>query len=191
MTYPLPVNTLPDSDSGARAYALAQELFPICRSITGPGVRETLRILARDVPELSTNEVPSGTQCFDWTVPPEWSVTEAYIEDEAGQRIVDFRDSNLHVVGYSAPIDRTMSLDELRPHLHSLPNQPDAIPYITSYYAERWGFCLSHRQLSALQPGSYRVRIDSRLAPGSLTYGEVILPGQSASEVFLSTYVCH
>jgi aminopeptidase-like protein len=191
MTRPLPDKTLPDQGAGARAYALAQELFPICRSITGPGVRQTLGIIAREIPSLAIREVPSGTECFDWTVPREWSVREAYIETESGRRFVDFRESNLHLVGYSVPVDRTMTLEELRPHLHSLPEQPDAIPYVTSYYAERWGFCLSHRQLSALKPGNYRVRIDSTLAPGSLTYGEIILPGQLDSEVFLSTYVCH
>ncbi|WP_119305203.1 DUF4910 domain-containing protein [Dongia deserti] len=191
MTYPLPENAFPDSEAGARAYALAKELFPICRSITGRGVRETLAIIAREIPELMIHEVPSGIKCFDWTVPPEWSVREAYIENERGQRIVNFKDNNLHLVGYSIAVDRMLSLDELRPHLYSLPGMPDAIPYVTSYYAERWGFCLSHRQLTALEPGNYRVRIDSTLAPGGLTYGEVILPGQSRAEVFLSTYVCH
>ncbi len=191
MTHPLPENSLPDADAGARAYALAQELFPICRSITGPGVRQTLAILARDIPELTIHEIPSGTECFDWTVPPEWSVREAYIESEGGQRVVDFRNSNLHLVSYSVPVDRTMSLEELRPHLHSLPALPDAIPYVTSYYEPRWGFCLSHRQLMALEPGNYRVRVDSTLVPGSLTYGEIILPGPSADEIFLSTYICH
>lgn len=191
MSYQLPENALPDPEAGARAYALARELYPICRSITGPGVRETLKIIGREVPELRIHEVPSGTPCFDWTVPPEWSVREAFIEDERGRRIIDFTDNNLHLVGYSVPVDRTLSLDELRPHLHSLPNQPDAVPYVTSYYAERWGFCLSHRQLRELEPGNYRVRIDSTLVPGSLTYAETILPGRLESEVFLSTYVCH
>jgi aminopeptidase-like protein len=191
MTSPLPDNDLPDSEAGSRAYALARELFPICRSITGPGVRKTLEIIARELPELCIHEVPSGTKCFDWTVPPEWSICDAFIETETGQKIVDFKSSNLHVVGYSAPIDRILSLEELRPHLHSIPDLPDAIPYVTSYYAERWGFCLSHRQLLSMQPGNYRVRIDSALAPGSLTYGEVVVPGQSSTEIFLSTYVCH
>jgi len=183
---------LPNATSvGADAYALATELFPICRSLTGPGVRETLRILQRELPDLTLHEVPSGTRCFDWTVPPEWSIREAYIADEDGRRVVDFANHTLHVVGYSTPVDAVMGLDELRPHLHSLPELPDAIPYVTSYYKERWGFCLSHRQLQSLAPGQYRVRIDSTLAPGSLTYGELLIPGQRDDEIFLSTYVCH
>ncbi len=176
---------------GADAYALATKLFPICRSLTGPGVRETLRILQRELPDLTLHEVPSGTRCFDWTVPPEWSIREAYIANEDGRRVVDFANHTLHVVGYSTPVDAVMSLDELRPHLHSLPELPDAIPYVTSYYKERWGFCLSHRQLQSLAQGQYRVRIDSTLAPGSLTYGELLIPGRRDDEIFLSTYVCH
>lgn len=183
---------LPDATSvGARAYALARELFPICRSLTGPGVRQTLRILQRELPALTLHEVPSGTRCFDWTVPPEWSIREAYIATEDGRRIVDFANHNLHVVGYSTPIDAVLSLEELRPHLYSLPDQPDAIPYVTSYYRERWGFCLSQRQLDSLQPGQYRVKIDSTIATGSLTYGELLIPGERQEEIFLSTYVCH
>ncbi len=177
--------------SGERAYALATELYPICRSLTGPGVRQTLRILQRELPDLTLHEVPSGTPCFDWTVPPEWSIREGYIATEDGRRIVDFANHNLHVVGYSIPVDAVMDLDELRPHLYSLPDMPDAIPYVTSYYRERWGFCLSHRQLESLKPGRYRVKIDSTLSAGSLTYGELLIPGQREEEIFLSTYVCH
>lgn len=185
-------NVPPDAlDAGQRAHALASELFPICRSLTGPGVRQTLAILKRELPELTLHEVPSGTRCFDWTVPPEWSIRAAHIEAEDGRRIVDFASHNLHVVGYSAPVDALMSLEELRPHLHSLPDLPDAIPYVTSYYRERWGFCVPHRLLESLRPGKYRVKIDSTLAPGSLTYGEIRLPGDTQHEVFLSTYVCH
>jgi aminopeptidase-like protein len=187
----MPALPIDEREAGRRAYGLAQELFPICRSITGPGVRQTLSIIGREVPELTIHEIPSGTKCFDWTIPPEWSIRDAYIEGPDGERIVDFREHNLHVVGYSTPIDATMDLDELRPHLYSLPDLPDAIPYVTSYYTSRWGFCLPHRTLSALKPGRYRARIDSTLADGHLTYGEVILPGESSREIFISTYVCH
>jgi len=184
--------SLPDAEAaGRRAYDLATELFPICRSITGAGLRETLAILRRELPELTIQAIPSGTQCFDWTVPPEWSIRAAYIESDDGRRIVDFADHNLHVVGYSVPVDAVLTLDQLRPHLHSLPDMPDAIPYVTSYYKERWGFCLPHRLLESLTPGRYRVKIDSRLKPGSLNYGEIRLPGETADEVLISTYVCH
>jgi aminopeptidase-like protein len=175
---------------GVAMHALARRLFPITRSITGDGVRETLRILGEHIP-LEIHEVPTGTRALDWTVPPEWNIRDAYILDEHGDRIVDFQQNNLHVVGYSAPIDATLSLAELQPHLHSLVDQPTAIPYITSYYERRWGFCLSHAQRERLQDGQYRVVIDSELKDGSLTYGELIIPGETPSEVFLSTYVCH
>jgi aminopeptidase-like protein len=176
---------------GAAMHALATELFPICRSITGDGVRRTLEILSRELPALNTFEVPSGTPCFDWVVPPEWNIRDGYIVDPAGKKIVDFKTNNLHVVGYSTPVDATLSLDALRPHLYSLPDQPDAIPYMTSYYQERWGFCLTHEQLQTLKPGDYRVKIDSTLAPGNLTYAELVIPGEQTCEVFVSTYVCH
>ncbi|MFW6191935.1 MAG: DUF4910 domain-containing protein [Gemmatimonadota bacterium] len=167
-----------------------EELYPICRSITGDGVRETLRRIGRRIP-LEVREVPTGTPVLDWTVPREWNIREAWIEGPDGERIVDFRDHNLHVMSYSVPVDRRLSLEELRPHLHSLPEHPGRIPYRTSYYTEDWGFCLRHSTLESLEPGRYRVRIDSELSEGHLTYGECLLPGASDEEVLISTHCCH
>jgi aminopeptidase-like protein len=179
-------------DTGARMYALVEELYPICRSITGDGVRETLARIERQLPALLTrSEVPSGTPVLDWTVPKEWNIRDAWIADASGARVVDFHASNLHVVNYSVPVRARMSLAELRPHLHALPEHPDWIPYRTSYYAETWGFCLPQRQLDALADGDYDVCIDATLAPGHLSYGELVLPGDAADEVLLSTHVCH
>jgi len=180
-----------NGDIGDRIYKLAVELFPFCRSITGNGVRETLKLIRRELPDLRIHEVPSGTKCFDWTVPPEWNITDAFIIDPDGNKLADFQKSNLHVVGYSVPVDKTISREQLEAHLHSIPDQPDAVPYVTSYYEERWGFCLTHRERERLKPGQYRVFIGSTLEPGSLTYGELIIPGKSEDEVFLSTYICH
>jgi aminopeptidase-like protein len=177
-------------DCGAAMHALAVELFPICRSITGDGVRETLKILGRHVP-LAVHEVPSGTQVLDWVVPPEWNIRDAYVLDDRGERVIDLQRNNLHVVGYSVPVDVTLPLSALQEHLHSLEEEPTAIPYVTSYYAEHWGFCLAHEQRLGLAEGTYRAVIDSSLEPGSLTYGELVIPGESAEEVFLSTYICH
>jgi aminopeptidase-like protein len=175
---------------GEDMHVLATNLFPICRSLTGAGVRETLDALSQHVP-LTIHEVPSGTRAFDWTTPPEWNIRDAFLADEQGNRIIDFKKHNLHVVGYSTPVSKWMTLEELQPHLYSLEDQPDAIPYVTSYYKERWGFCLSHRQRQSLRPGRYHAVIDSTLRDGHLTYGEAFLPGRSSKEIFLATYVCH
>src|SRR5213593_3660648 len=163
-------------DARAPMYELIRRLFPLCRSITGDGVRETLRIIGEQIP-LDVHEVASGTKVFDWIVPREWNIRDAYIKDAQGNRVVDFRANNLHVVSYSSPVQKTMRLVDLQPHLHSLPDQPDLIPYKTSYYDEAWGFCLSHRQRQGLSDAAYDVVIDSTLSDGSLTYGECLLPG--------------
>lgn len=183
-------NRTVDKD-GLAMYQFAEELFPICRSITGEGVRQTLRAIKAHVPELQIHEVPSGTPVFDWNVPDEWTIRDAYVLDPDGNKIIDLKQHNLHVVGYSEPVDITISLEELQPHLHSIPEQPDAIPYVTSYYKRTWGFCLTQRTRDAMKPGRYRAVIDSTIAPGSLTYGEIILPGNTEQEIFVSTYVCH
>lgn len=180
-----------EADVGEQMHALCRELFPICRSITGDGFRRSLAIIQRLLPALTIHEVPSGATCFDWEIPPEWNIRDAYIIAPDGTKICDFQRSNLHVVGYSVPVNRTMALAELQQHLHSLPEQPTAIPYVTSYYERRWGFCISQDERSRLRDGQYRVVIDSELRHGSLTYGELILPGTRPEEVFLSTYLCH
>jgi aminopeptidase-like protein len=167
-----------------------EELYPLCRSITGPGLRATFRRLYDLIP-LELTEVPTGTQVFDWTVPNEWSISEAYIENERGERIADFQHSNLHVVNYSVPVDSVMSLAELKPHLHSLPDHPDWIPYRTSYYVADWGFCLADRVARALPEGRYRVLIRSRLQPGSLTIAEHIHHGATEEEVLVFAHTCH
>ena len=166
------------------------EAYPICRSITGEGVRRTLGMIRERVP-LEVYEVPTGTPVFDWTVPKEWNIREAWIKDPAGCKVVDFQDSNLHVLNYSVPVHAKLPLAELKPHLFSLPDKPDLIPYRTSYYKEAWGFCLSHNQLQSLPDGEYEVRIDSTLADGSLSYGELFLPGETEREVLFSTHTCH
>jgi aminopeptidase-like protein len=177
-------------ETGDRMLSLMAELFPICRSITGDGVRETLRIIGSRIP-LEQYEVPSGTEVLDWTVPDEWNIRDAYIARRGGDRVVDFRASNLHVVSYSEPVDELMTIEELRPHLHTLPDHPEWIPYRTSYYRRTWGFCLAQSVLEVLDDREYEVRIESSLAPGSLTYAECVLPGGSENEVLLTTHICH
>ena len=173
-------------------WSLVEDLYPICRSITGDGVRRTLDRIERDLPApLLRSEVPTGTKVLDWTIPNEWNIRDASIADRDGDRVVDFNVSNLHVVSYSMPVRARMSREELLPHLHTLPNHPEWIPYRTSYYVEAWGFCLSQRALEALPDGDYEVNIDSTLAPGHLTYGELILPGEDPAEVVVSAHVCH
>lgn len=178
-------------NSGSEMHAFAAELFPICRSITGDGVRRTLSHIRQHLPDLAVHEVPSGTKAFDWVVPDEWNITSARLTGPDGRVVVDFADHNLHVVGYSEPVDRHLQRDELESHLFSLPELPDAIPYVTSYYRRFWGFCLPHRLRETLPQGEYHVKIESVLAPGHLSYGEVILPGRSDKEILLSTYICH
>ncbi|MGW0192946.1 DUF4910 domain-containing protein [Nonomuraea sp. NPDC003201] len=176
--------------TGAEMHALVRRLYPLCRSITGDGLRQTLEIIGESIP-LEITQVPTGTKVLDWTIPREWNIRDASIKDAAGNKVVDFQDSNLHVVGYSVPVEATMSLEELRGHLHTLPEQPDLIPYRTSYYAETWGFCLSQKTLDGMTDGPYEVRIDSTLADGYLTYGEYVVPGSSSQEVLISCHVCH
>lgn len=178
-------------DISNNMYSLVKELFPICRSITGDGVRKTLRIIQREIPELKIFEVPTGTKVFDWIVPKEWNIKGGYIETLEGKKVIDFADTNLHVMGYSLPIDKIVSREELLEMCYTIPEQPDYIPYVTSYYKERSGFCLSEKQKQALTEDTYHVVIDSTLENGSLTYGELLIPGNSKDEIFLSTYVCH
>jgi aminopeptidase-like protein len=175
---------------GGKIYALIEELFPICRSITGNGVRQTLEIISKHI-NLAVYDVPSGTQVFDWTVPKEWNIRDAWVKDSSGRRVIDFQKSNLHVLNYSMPFKGRMYLAELKPHLFTLPDRPDWVPYRTSYYKEAWGFCLSHNQLLSLPDGQYDVCVDSTLADGHLTYGECLIPGRSKDEILISTHVCH
>lgn len=169
---------------------LMERLWPICRSIMGPGTRETLDILGERV-ELTRETVPSGAQCFDWVVPCEWHIREAWLRGPSGEKVLDFADNNLHVMGYSEPVHKQLPLEALQDHLYSSPELPEAIPYRTSYYTRRWGFCMSHARRAALKDGTYEVYIDSTLAPGTLEYAHGRVPGRSDEEVLLSTYVCH
>lgn len=175
---------------GKRIYELIRELFPFCRSISGDGVRQSLNIIKQRIP-LTIHEVPTGTQVFDWTVPKEWNIWDAYIRNASGQKLIDFQKSNLHVVSYSVPVKKKMSLGEMKEHLFTIPERPDWIPYRTSYYKENWGFCLSHKQLLELQEGEYEVHIDSSLTDGHLSYGEYYLPGTTEHEVLIYAHICH
>jgi aminopeptidase-like protein len=189
----MPINwdTTSDGDAmGEELIELMRELYPLPRSLTGDGVRQTLAVLGRDLP-LEIVEVPSGEVVFDWEVPREWTIRGGWIEGPDGTRVVDFADSTLHVLGYSAPVEATLSLETLREHVFTHPSDPELVPYRTSYWEERWGFCMSRSRLESLAPGDYHVVIDSTLADGSLTYGEMRIPGTSDAEFLLSTYVCH
>jgi aminopeptidase-like protein len=177
-------------EEGRIAYALIERLYPVCRSITGNGVRRSLRLLRETIP-LVLREVPTDTPVFDWMVPDEWNIRDAFIMNGAGKRVVDFQKSNLHVLNYSVPVNRIMSLAELRPHLFTIPEAPDWIPYRTSYYQRNWGFCLTQHQLDKLEEGEYHVYIDSTLHPGHLTYGEFRIQGETDDEVLISCHSCH
>lgn len=171
-------------------YSYVKRLFPLCRSITGRGVRDTVEILQEIIP-LQRVEIPSGTQVFDWQIPLEWNVCEAYVADQRGERVIDFTNHNLHLVGYSKPFEGWITLKELQEHLYSLPEHPDWIPYVTSYYKSHWGFCLTERERKKLTEQLYYVKIESRLEPGSMTLADLVLPGESEEEIFFSTYICH
>ncbi len=180
---------------GREMYQLAEAIFPLCRSITGDGVRQTLKILsdfiAQDGMALAIHEVPSGTKVFDWTVPKEWKIRKAYIENEQGERVIDMEQNNLHVMGYSVPVNQWVTLDELKQYVYTQPDQPDVTPYVTSYYKERFGFCMSEKQLCTLPDGKYHMVIDSELFDGSLTYADLVLPGESGREILITSYTCH
>lgn len=172
-------------------YRWAQDLYPICRSLTGEGVRETLDYIKTLIPELTVHSIKSGETVFDWQVPLEWNIKDAYIENESGKRVIDFKVNNLHIVGYSEPVDIFLHLDDLQSHLHSIPSQPHAIPYVTSYYSRNWGFCLTDIQRQSLVDGKYHVVIDSELKDGVLNYADFVVQGTSKEEIFVSTYICH
>jgi aminopeptidase-like protein len=188
------MDAVDDAARAARMRSRMEQLYPICRSITGDGVRRTLDVIGEalhPLPTLERRTVPSGTAAYDWTVNDEWNVRDAWIADATGRRLVDFQEHNLHLVGYSVPVRARMSMDELRPHLHTLPEHPDWIPYRTTYYKRTWGFCLTQRQLEAMGEGPFDVVVDTTLEPGELTYGELAIPGETAEEVLFTSHVCH
>jgi aminopeptidase-like protein len=176
---------------GQQIYDLSKKLWPINRSLTGDGVRETLSVLSEINNDLKIFEVASGSKCYDWIVPKEWKITEAWLKDEKGRKIVDFFDNNLHVMGYSTQVDCNLSLEELQKHLYSLKDNPKVIPYVTSYYKENWGFCISQDERDRLEPGKYHAYINSKLFDGVMNYGEILIPGETDDEILLSTYICH
>ncbi|HYW35819.1 MAG TPA: DUF4910 domain-containing protein [Balneolaceae bacterium] len=194
MNYPERLNTAIPNDkrkiSGESLYGLIEELYPICRSITGDGLRKSLQIIQEKIP-LNICELPTGTSVFDWTIPKEWNINDAWIKNSKGEKIVDFNESNLHIVNYSIPVDKNIRLDELKAHLHSIPDEPELVPYRTSYYEERWGFCLSHNQLESLRDDVYHVYIDSSLKEGSMSYGELLIEGETEEEVLITAHICH
>lgn len=183
--------------SGEKMYAFAKKIFPYTRSITGEGFRHTLRDIENDLrkhgvqQQFEITEVPSGTKVFDWTVPKEWAIEDAYIEDENGNHVIDMKKNNLHVMGYSKPVDRWVDLEELKKYIYTQPDQPSVIPYVTSYYSERYGFCMSQDQFDSLKTGKYHMYINSRLFNGSLSYAQIVIPGETEKEIFFSTYCCH
>ena len=180
-------------NEGKRMYGLCERMFPICRSITGNGVRETFRLIQEELGSIKIDmfEIPSGTKVLDWTVPKEWNINDAYIITPSGKKICSFRENNLNILHYSVPVDMDVSLEELKEHLTTLKEQPDLIPYASSYYKERWGFCIAYNEYTALEEGTYHVYIDSTLEPGSLTYGEILFPGETEDEIMFSSYTCH
>ncbi len=178
------------SSKGKEIYGLIKDLFPFCRSITGDGVRKTLQRIKKQIP-INIVEIPSGKKVFDWVVPNEWNIKDAYVKDAKGKKIIDFHKSNLHVVSYSVPFQGQLSLEKLKKHLYSLPDQPDAIPYITSYYEKRWGFCLTHNDFKKLRKGTFTIKMDTSLAPGHMTYADLLIKGQTKNEILFSTYICH
>lgn len=185
------MDAVDDTGRAARMRSTMETLYPICRSITGDGVRQTLDVIGEALPGLERRAVASGTAAYDWTVNDEWNVRDAWIADPTGRRVVDFRENNLHLVSYSVPVRARMSLEELRPHLHTLPEHPDWIPYRTTYYSRTWGFCLTQRQLEAMGEGPFDVVVDTTLEPGELTYGELVIPGETDDEILFTTHVCH